>query len=200
MADNEEIGGSTLLPDLPEMQELSPESGGLGELPEMPGGLGPVPGEGMDFSSDPGAGLSGSPGLGSEPGAGLGAGPGDEMPQLGGDLPQFNETDEMSELEPEIDFVINDTPAQGPKGGTLIDDNRIQSIKVKVQVMLGGTSLSVAQLAQLREGDTVALTSKISDPVQILANGQVIGQGKVVVIESDPPTFGVRLENVIDVL
>lgn len=200
MADNEEIGGSTLLPDLPEMQELSPESGGLGELPEMPGGLGPVPGEGMDFSSDPGAGLSGSPGLGSEPGAGLGAGPGDEMPQLGGDLPQFNETDEMSELEPEIDFVINDTPAQGLKGGTLIDDNRIQSIKVKVQVMLGGTSLSVAQLAQLREGDTVALTSKISDPVQILANGQVIGQGKVVVIESDPPTFGVRLENVIDVL
>ncbi|MCB1439746.1 MAG: FliM/FliN family flagellar motor switch protein [Nitratireductor sp.] len=200
MADNEEIGGSTLLPDLPEMQELSPESGGLGELPEMPGGLGPVPGEGMDFSSDPGAGLSGSPGLGSEPGAGLGAGPGDEMPQLGGDLPQFNETDEMSELEPEIDFVINDTPAQGSKGGTLIDDNRIQSIKVKVQVMLGGTSLSVAQLAQLREGDTVALTSKISDPVQILANGQVIGQGKVVVIESDPPTFGVRLENVIDVL
>ena len=137
MADNEEIGGSTLLPDLPEMQELSPESGGLGELPEMPGGLGPVPGEGMDFSSDPGAGLSGSPGLGSEPGAGLGAGPGDEMPQLGGDLPQFNETDEMSELEPEIDFVINDTPAQGSKGGTLIDDNRIQSIKVKVQVMLG---------------------------------------------------------------
>lgn len=200
MADNEEIGGSTLLPDLPEMQELSPESGGLGELPEMPGGLGPVPGEGMDFSSDPGAGLSGSPGLGSEPGAGLGAGPGDEMPQLGGDLPQFNETDEMSELEPEIDFVINDTPAQGLKGGTLIDDNRIQSIKVKVQVMLGGTSLSVAQLAQLREGDTVALTSKISDPVQIFANGQVIGQGKVVVIESDPPTFGVRLENVIDVL
>jgi len=200
MADNEEIGGSTLLPDLPEMQELSPESGGLGELPEMPGGLGPVPGEGMDFSSDPGAGLSGSPGLGSEPGAGLGAGPGDEMPQLGGDLPQFNETDEMSELEPEIDFVINDTPAQGSKGGTLIDDNRIQSIKVKVQVMLGGTSLSVAQLAQLREGDTVALTSKISDPVQIFANGQVIGQGKVVVIESDPPTFGVRLENVIDVL
>ena len=200
MADNEEIGGSTLLPDLPEMQELSPESGGLGELPEMPGGLGPVPGEGMDFSSDPGAGLSGSPGLGSEPGAGLGAGPGDEMPQLGGDLPQFNETDEMSELEPEIDFVINDTPAQGLKGGTLFDDNRIQSIKVKVQVMLGGTSLSVAQLAQLREGDTVALTSKISDPVQIFANGQVIGQGKVVVIESDPPTFGVRLENVIDVL
>lgn len=93
-------------------------------------------------------------------------------------------------------------PAEGPSASqaaaALFDTGRIQSIKVKVQAMMGGATLSVSQLSEMKQGDTVSLNSKIGDPVQILANGQLIGHGQLVVIESDPPGFGIRLESLVD--
>lgn len=89
-------------------------------------------------------------------------------------------------------------PNASQAAAALFDTGRIQSIKVKVQAMLGGATLSVSQLSEMKHGDTVSLNSKIGDPVQILANGQLIGHGQLVVIESDPPSFGIRLESLVD--
>lgn len=89
-------------------------------------------------------------------------------------------------------------PDASRAAAALFDTGRIQSIKVRVQAMLGGATLTVSQLSELKEGDTVSLNSKIGDPVQILANGQLIGHGQLVVVESDPPSFGVRLESIVD--
>ena len=89
-------------------------------------------------------------------------------------------------------------PTASAAAAALFDTGRIQSIKVKVQAMLGGATLTVSQLSEIRQGDTVSLNSKIGDPVQILANGQLIGHGQLVVIESDPPSFGIRLESLVD--
>lgn len=89
-------------------------------------------------------------------------------------------------------------PSASQAAAALFDTGRIQSIKVKVQAMLGGATLSVSQLSEIKQGDTVSLNSKIGDPVQILANGQLIGHGQLVVIESDPPSFGIRLESLVD--
>lgn len=88
--------------------------------------------------------------------------------------------------------------AQSVAAMALFDTGRIQSIKVKVQAMLGGATLTVSQLSELKQGDTVSLNSKIGDPVQILANGQLIGHGQLVIVESDPPSFGIRLESIVD--
>ena len=89
-------------------------------------------------------------------------------------------------------------PSASQAAAALFDTGRIQSIKVKVQAMLGGATLSVSQLSEIKQGDTVSLNSRIGDPVQILANGQLIGHGQLVVIESDPPSFGIRLESLVD--
>lgn len=89
-------------------------------------------------------------------------------------------------------------PSASAAAAALFDTGRIQSIKVKVQAMLGGATLTVSQLSDLKQGDTVSLNSKIGDPVQILANGQLIGHGQLVVVESDPPSFGIRLESLVD--
>lgn len=88
--------------------------------------------------------------------------------------------------------------AQSVAAMALFDTGRIQSIKVKVQAMLGGATLTVSQLSELKQGDTVSLNSKIGDPVQILANGQLIGHGQLVIVESDPPSFGIWLESIVD--
>ncbi|WP_075997086.1 FliM/FliN family flagellar motor switch protein [Salaquimonas pukyongi] len=94
--------------------------------------------------------------------------------------------------------TAGEAPDASRAAAALFDTGRIQSIKVKVQAMLGGATLTVSQLSELKRGDTVSLNSKIGDPVQILANGQLIGHGQLVVVESDPPSFGVRLESIVD--
>lgn len=114
-------------------------------------------------------------------------------------------------LEPSLEPIPEPSPAPqastaspipaaslNPLGGNVMSIKKIQGIKVQVQVMLGSISLSVSQLASLKEGELISLDSSIGDPIEVLANGQLIARGEIVVIEGDNPTFGVTLTEIVD--
>ncbi len=61
---------------------------------------------------------------------------------------------------------------------------------VRVQVVLGERSLSVRQLASIGEGTIVGLESMAGQPVDLLAAGETIARGEVVVIDEN---FGIRV-------
>ena len=75
---------------------------------------------------------------------------------------------------------------------------RIQQLKVRVQAVLGTVPLSVSQLANLSKGDLIELDTKIGDPIEILANGDVIALAEIVVTPDEPPSFGLSLTKIVE--
>lgn len=81
-------------------------------------------------------------------------------------------------------------------GGPKIDS--ILQIPVVLQVVVGSTTLPVADLLNLGRGAVIPLNSRVGDPVEVIINGREIARGEVVVIEDDNTRFGVSLTEIRD--
>ncbi len=71
----------------------------------------------------------------------------------------------------------------------------VKAVKVPVQVVLGGTELTVEEIAGLGQGSIIELESLAGEPVDLVAAGKTIAKGEVVVIEE---SFGVRLTAIVE--
>lgn len=102
------------------------------------------------------------------------------------------------ELNEAIEDLKHDNPQPGRKAqGSKPNIDLIMGIPVDVQVVLGSTSMPVANLMKLGRGAVVTLDKQIGDPVDIVVNGRVIARGEVIVLEDDSSRFGVSLTEVI---
>ncbi len=82
-----------------------------------------------------------------------------------------------------------DTPAERTP-----DLSRVLDIKVQLSVELGRTRMPIRQILQLNQGSVVDLDAIAGEPVDVLANGQLIARGDIVVVDNK---FGVRLTSVV---
>lgn len=73
----------------------------------------------------------------------------------------------------------------------------ILRIPVNVQVVIGSTTMPVANLMKLGRGAIVALDQRVGDPVDVVVNGRVVARGEVVVVEEDGSRFGVSLSEIV---
>ena len=80
--------------------------------------------------------------------------------------------------------------------GGLLDIKTIKDIKVHVQAVLGGVSMTVSELSNLKSGELISLERNIGDEIDVLANGQLIARGEIVVIEEDNPKFGITITQI----
>ncbi|WP_420960927.1 flagellar motor switch protein FliN [Brucella sp. IR073] len=107
------------------------------------------------------------------------------------------------ELDEAIEALKSDQPRSGRQTGAhhgasgKPNLDLIMGIPVDVQVVLGGTTMPVANLMKLGRGAVVTLDKQIGDPVDIVVNGRVIARGEVIVLEDDSSRFGVSLTEVI---
>ena len=81
------------------------------------------------------------------------------------------------------------SPASG-FGGALIDH-----VEVEVDVLLGVARLTVAQLNQLKGGDTLPIDRKVSEAADILVNGKIIARGEIVTVDDK---FAIRVTEIGD--
>lgn len=61
---------------------------------------------------------------------------------------------------------------------------KVSKIPVDLSVEVGKARLKLKDLMGLKEGDVVALNCLISDPFDVFANGEKIGEGKIVESEN----------------
>lgn len=120
----------------------------------------------------------------------------DDMLNSDGDADEMDLSGDQSRLERRSDTSVGSTmrETQNEMSNKL---NAIKNIKVAVQVILGGFSMSVAQLSNLKPSELVSLDTKIGESLDILANGQLIARGEIVVIEEESPKFGITLTEII---
>ena len=70
----------------------------------------------------------------------------------------------------------------------------IGEIKVPLMVVLGETRLPVSSVATIREGTIIELDKLAGEPVSLLAAGETVAKGEVVVIDEN---FGIRVTEVL---
>ncbi|WP_454020707.1 flagellar motor switch protein FliN [Azospirillum sp. Marseille-Q6669] len=83
-------------------------------------------------------------------------------------------------------------PAAATAGGSM---NAIYNVPVDVQVVLGRTSMLVAQLLKLGRGAVVELERKVDEPVEVLVNHRLVARGEVVIVEDQ--RLGVTLTEIV---
>ena len=71
--------------------------------------------------------------------------------------------------------------------------NMLMDIPLDITVELGRTNKKIKEILELGPGSVVELEKLAGEPVDILANGKIIGKGEVVVIDE---SFGVRITEI----
>ncbi len=71
----------------------------------------------------------------------------------------------------------------------------LMDIKLQLTVELGRTELPVKKVLELTRGSIVELQKVAGEPVELYANGKLVAQGEVVVIEDN---FGLRITGITD--
>lgn len=71
---------------------------------------------------------------------------------------------------------------------------QLKDVKVPLMVVVGSTEISLEDLSGLGEGSIIELDQVCGQPIDILAAGEKIGKGEVVVIDEN---FGIRVTEII---
>ena len=96
----------------------------------------------------------------------------------------------FNEIAPEAQPDTEAVPSQGGRG---ID--ALMGISMKVQVVLGGCRLPIADLLKLGRGSVIELDRRIGEPVDILVNGRLVAKGDLQKLADD--NVGVTLNEMI---
>jgi len=72
---------------------------------------------------------------------------------------------------------------------------RVEDARLRVEVVLGGTELTVGELSEVGRGSIIALESIAGEPVELRAGGRLVARGEVVVIDEN---FGIRVTELAD--
>lgn len=71
-----------------------------------------------------------------------------------------------------------------------IDENLVKNTKVPVEIVLGSTKESLKDILEYKPGKVIELDKLSGEPVEIRANGAVVGTGEIVVVDEK---YGVRI-------
>ena len=71
----------------------------------------------------------------------------------------------------------------------------LKDVRVPVEVVLGGTELTVEDLARIGQGTIIELEKLAGETVELKAAGKTIALGEVVVIDEN---FGLRITSIIE--
>ena len=75
-----------------------------------------------------------------------------------------------------------------------IDSNLLKSIPVTISVEVGRAVLKLSDLLRLAQGSVVELDRIAGEPIDLLVNNTVVGQGEVVLVND---RYGIRLTRVV---
>ena len=102
-------------------------------------------------------------------------------PTKSAEAPHLSQVIELAELKPH--------PLPGaPVAAAAM--SAIQAVKVRLRVVAGEATLTVGELAALREDTVLALDRPLDDPVDVVLDGQVVARGRLVAVGDE---FGVQV-------
>ena len=93
-------------------------------------------------------------------------------------------------------------PSPPPKGGSKpmsgassSNLNLLMDVTMSLTVELGRTNMLIKDVLQLTEGAVVELDKNVGEDLDLLANGKLIGRGKIIVIDD---YYGIQITHIVD--
>ncbi len=71
--------------------------------------------------------------------------------------------------------------------------NLLMDVELELSAILGETDAPLKKILDITKGSIIELNNKTSEPITLLANGEEIAKGEVVIIEDN---FGLRITNI----
>lgn len=102
----------------------------------------------------------------------------------GTEVPHVSQVIELAELKP------HPLPGAPVMGGNL---EVIHGLKVRLRVVAGEATMTVAELMGLREDAMLKLDRPLDDPVDVMVDGQVVARGRLVAVGDE---FGVQVTEI----
>jgi len=88
---------------------------------------------------------------------------------------------------------LNIPELSGQPKGVQFNQNIFGNIPVEVTVLLGKSKVSLDKVLSLSKGDLIELNKRAGEEVDLVVNGQLIGNGEVVAIGNN---YGVKVTKV----
>lgn len=86
---------------------------------------------------------------------------------------------------------LPESAADGATGSALLrDPHPLHAVKVRLQVRVGESAMSVGDLLGARENEVLVLDRGVEQPVDLLLEGSVVARGQLVAVDG---TFAVRI-------
>ena len=81
------------------------------------------------------------------------------------------------------------------QGASLFDAHAglINSVKVRLDALVGAASITVAELSALKDGSVLRLDRAADAPLDILLDGRVVARGRLVAVED---SFGISITEI----
>ena len=89
-------------------------------------------------------------------------------------------------------------PASAFETEASLSIQNILRIPVTMKVVVGSATLPVADLKNLKKGDTVPLNRRVGESVDIIVNGQIVARGTLVIVDDESAQLGVSLKEIVD--
>ncbi len=94
-------------------------------------------------------------------------------------------------------------PSPSPKSGSAksisgtnsSNLNLLMDVTMSLTVELGRTNMLIKDVLQLSEGAVVELDKNVGEDLDLLANGKLIGRGKIIVIDD---YYGIQITHIVD--
>jgi flagellar motor switch protein FliN/FliY len=80
-------------------------------------------------------------------------------------------------------------------GGSSSNLNLLMDVTMSLTVELGRTNMLIRDVLQLSEGAVVELDKNVGEDLDLLANGKLIGRGKIIVIDD---YYGIQITHIVD--
>ncbi len=71
--------------------------------------------------------------------------------------------------------------------------NLLMDVELELSAILGETNAPLKKILDITKGSIIELNNKTAEPIRLLANGEEIARGEVVIIEDN---FGLRITNI----
>lgn len=100
-----------------------------------------------------------------------------------------SDTDPLRTASP-LQFEALTPRPQSQDAATVTSFNPLRNVKARVQVIVGGAEISVGELLDAKESHVVTLDRVLTEPVDLVVEGQVIARGQLVAVDDK---FAVRI-------
>ncbi|MDH7798681.1 MULTISPECIES: flagellar motor switch protein FliN [unclassified Beijerinckia] len=100
----------------------------------------------------------------------------------------------MSEIRETSGVEIRPPNGENPEPGSI---DHILQIPVRVDIVLGSTTMPVTSLMKLGRGAVVLLDQRVGDPVDVVVNGRIVARGELVVAEENGSRIGISLTEIV---